>query len=99
MNTRFALMLLAAPGIFAGNAPVDPVNANSQGVAIQGFDTVAYFTQSQALKGDARFSYRWMGATWLFSSSGNRDAFAKEPERYAPQFGGYCSWAVSNNYT
>ena len=99
MNTRFAFLLLASSAVFAGNAQVNPINANSQGVAIKGFDTVAYFTQSRPVKGDAKFSFRWMDATWLFSSSENRDAFAKEPERYAPQFGGYCAWAVSNNHT
>jgi YHS domain-containing protein len=99
MNTRFALLLLASSAVFAGNALVNPVNANSQGIAIKGFDTVAYFTHAQPVKGDPKFAYRWMGATWLFASSENRDAFEKEPDRYAPQFGGYCAWAVSNNYT
>jgi len=100
MKTCFAFISLAVGSfVFAGSGPVNPVNANGDGVAIKGYDPVAYFTQSQPVKGDARFAQSWMGATWWFSSAENQDAFAKSPEQYAPQFGGYCSWAVSRNYT
>jgi YHS domain-containing protein len=84
---------------FATAGLVDPVNKNRQGVALKGYDPVAYFRVSGPVKGSPQFSYSWMNATWHFSSAENRDAFAKEPEKYAPQFGGYCAWAVSNNYT
>jgi YHS domain-containing protein len=60
---------------------------------------VAYFTEGKAVKGNAQFQYDWMGATWRFASAMNRELFLKNPTKYAPQYGGYCAWAVSNNYT
>lgn len=64
------------------------------GVAIDGTDPVAYFTQGAPVAGRAEHSLDWGGTTWHFSSAENRDAFAADPERYAPQYGGYCAWAV-----
>jgi YHS domain-containing protein len=84
-----ALVLVAcAPAALAGSA--DPV-FQSSGYAIRGYDPVAYQTQSQPVKGSQQFSYQWMGATWLFASAEDRDCFRSEPERYAPQYGGYCA--------
>lgn len=70
----------------------------SQGVAIKGYDPVAYFTQSDAVKGDATHRHIWNDATWLFATAANRDAFAADPEKFAPQYGGYCAYAMSRNY-
>ncbi|MEM9213618.1 MAG: YHS domain-containing (seleno)protein [Cyanobacteria bacterium P01_F01_bin.150] len=70
-----------------------------EGVAIDGADPVAYFTESKALIGDAAFAHEWQGATWHFASAENRDLFAENPEQYAPQYLGYCAWAVSQGYT
>lgn len=92
------LALSMAAGTGFGKSPVDPVN-HSSGVAIQGYDPVAYFQQSRPVKGSPQFSHMWMGATWLFASAANRDLFQANPQQYAPQFGGYCAWAVSNGYT
>jgi YHS domain-containing protein len=64
-------------------------------VAIKCYDPVAYFTQNEAVKGSEEFSYRWLGATWQFASSENRDLFAREPVKYAPQYGGLCADGVS----
>jgi hypothetical protein len=64
-------------------------------VAIKGYDPVAYFNQNKAVEGSPNFTYRWLGATWQFTSAENRDLFAKEPTRYAPQYGGYCADGVS----
>jgi YHS domain-containing protein len=77
---------------------VDPVN-NSAAVAIKGYDPVAYFKQGAPTKGSAQLARQWMGATWLFSSAENRDLFAANPEQYAPQYGGYCAYAVSEGHT
>lgn len=74
-----------------------PVYAE-EGVAIQGYDPVAYFEVGQPVAGDRQFEYEWQGATWRFSSAENRDLFASDPEQYAPQYGGYCAWAVSQGY-
>src|SRR5687767_3989555 len=71
----------------------------SRGLALSGYDAVAYFTESRAVKGDARFEVVWNGARWRFASVENRDRFRAEPVRYAPRFGGYCAWAVRNGYT
>lgn len=73
-----------------------PVYSESfSGLAIRGADPVAYFTESQAVKGNAEFEHEWNGATWRFSSQENLDLFTANPEQYAPQYGGYCAKAVS----
>src|SRR5262245_59668076 len=97
---RTALLLcVAAALLVSAKSAVDAVNKNSQNVAIKGFDTVAYFKESKPVKGSATFTHTWSGATWWFASAENRDAFAADPAKYAPQFGGYCAWAVGHNYT
>lgn len=68
-------------------------------VAIEGADPVAYFKEGKAVEGSSEFTHDWKQATWRFVSAANRDAFAASPEAYAPQFGGYCAWAVSQGYT
>lgn len=68
-------------------------------VAIEGTDPVAYFLEKKAVEGSSDFTHQWKGAKWRFKNAANRDAFAADPEKYAPQFGGYCSWAVSQGYT
>ncbi|MEM7357764.1 MAG: YHS domain-containing (seleno)protein [Pseudomonadota bacterium] len=67
--------------------------------AIKGYDTVAYFTEGKPVKGDEEFSTEYNEATWLFSSQENLDLFKADPEKYAPQYGGYCAYAVSQNTT
>lgn len=76
------------------------VNTGDSGeLALKGYDVVAYFSAGAPAKGDARFVHRWNEATWQFASAKNRALFARSPEKYAPQFGGYCAWAVSRGYT
>lgn len=65
------------------------------GIAIKGADPVAYFTQEQYVPGSSAYEYEWKGATWQFSSAEHRELFATNPEQYAPQYGGYCAWALS----
>ena len=78
----------AQPGVFAPG-----------GVAINGYDPVAYFTDDGPLKGRADHSLDWNGATWHFANAHNRAVFAADPEGFAPQYGGYCAYAVSEGYT
>lgn len=78
---------------------VKKVNATAENVAIKGFDTVAFFTTNTPTEGKAEFLHEWNGAKWQFSNAENLDLFKQNPEKYAPQFGGYCSWAVSHGYT
>jgi hypothetical protein len=65
-------------------------------VAIKGYDTVAYFTDGKAIKGSSRFEYVWSDAKWQFTSAAHRDMFAANPERYAPQYGGFCAGLMAN---
>ncbi|MEB3337884.1 MAG: YHS domain-containing (seleno)protein [Leptolyngbyaceae bacterium] len=67
--------------------------------AIRGTDPVAYFTQGRPIAGSSKFTYTWNNATWRFASAENRQLFAANPKRYAPQYGGFCAWAVSQGYT
>ena len=64
-------------------------------IAIKGYDPVAYFKAGKAQQGSASFSFDWHGMTWHFSSQENRDLFAASPEKYAPQYDGYCAWAMT----
>lgn len=88
-----ALMMFAAP-VFAADPIYTPLFSN---LAIRGYDSVAYFTQQQAVKGNKEHQWEWQGATWRFSSAENLALFKAEPEKYAPQYGGYCAYAVSKN--
>lgn len=87
--TTFALPAMAA----------ESAVYNNDGIAVDGSDVVAYFTENKPVAGSAEFSHDWNGVTWLFASAANRDTFAANPEAYAPQYGGYCSWAVAEGYT
>ena len=85
-----------ATAALADKAPVYP---SFFGTAVDGTDVVAYFTQNAPVKGSRDITHDWNGATWQFSTEENRAAFAANPEAYAPQYGGYCAWAVSQGYT
>ena len=71
----------------------------ADGVALGGTDVVAYFTQMAPVPGDPDITHDWMGVTWRFASTAHRDQFAADPAAYAPQYGGYCAYAVSEGYT
>lgn len=74
----------------------EPVYSDpSSGLAIRGYDPVAYFTEGAAVAGSEDFQHEWQGATWQFSSAENLVAFANNPEAYAPEYGGYCAKALS----
>jgi YHS domain-containing protein len=72
-----------------------PVNATLFGVAIKGYDPVAYFTDAKPVEGNGDFTFEWNGAKWRFANAEHLAAFKAAPEKYAPQYGGYCAWAVS----
>ncbi|MBM3753288.1 MAG: hypothetical protein FJW38_04845 [Acidobacteria bacterium] len=96
MFRRIFLMLGAAA---LAKDPVSPVFADDKGVAIRGYDPVAFFTQGAPAKGKPVFVHNYKEATFRFVSAANRDLFVADPAKYAPQFGGYCAWAVGNGYT
>lgn len=74
---------------------IHPKYYTEKGVALDGQDVVAYFTQGKLVMGVSQFKHNWGGTTWIFASAANRDLFAKNPEKYAPQYGGYCAQAAS----
>lgn len=79
---------------------VDPVYTSFfSNKAIKGYDTVAYFTENKPVKGSSEFNTEYQGATWYFSSQENLDLFLTDPEKFAPQYGGYCAFAVAKNTT
>lgn len=73
-------------------------NTNS-GIALEGFDAVSYFSDSGPTQGGVEFSYDFADAQWQFSTAENRDLFAADPEKYAPEFGGFCAFAASKGFT
>ena len=85
-------MLLAVPGVFAGTY------FEKNGAAIDGYDPVAYFRESKPVKGSASFIATHEGSTFRFASAANRDAFVSDPSKYAPQYGGFCAYAVAGGY-
>jgi hypothetical protein len=93
----FAIVFAAAALAMAAAKP--PVNVSRGQLALRGHDAVAYRTEGRPVPGSPDFEQRWNGATWRFATAANRDAFAKDPARYAPEFGGYCAYAVSRGYT
>jgi YHS domain-containing protein len=96
MRTRFFLSLALLLAGLAGTAQAGtPVFQDAAGIAIKGYDPVAYFTDGKPVVGKAEITHSWQGATWRFASTEHRDAFAKEPTRYAPQYGGYCAYGVA----
>lgn len=91
-------LALAMPPVsaFAKSPPV--YTGLVKGVAVGGYDPVAYFTDGKAVPGTAGISLEHEGVTWHFASTANRDAFKADPGKYAPRFGGYCALAVSQGY-
>jgi YHS domain-containing protein len=67
------------------------------GVAIMGYDTVAYFTEGRAMKGSEEFAYDWLGTPWYFANAKHREMFAADPAKYAPQYGGYCTSGIATD--
>jgi YHS domain-containing protein len=95
-----AIVALGMAAVVATPAlAIDPVYSNWRGLALRGYDPVAYFTEGKAVEGSSEFTVEWKGATWRFASAANRDRFAGNPSHYAPQYGGYCAYAVAKGDT
>src|SRR5882724_7617720 len=98
---RVAIVGLAVLTLLALAVPAsakEPQYTNG-GLALSGYDTVAYFSDGKPVKGHPENAIQWGGARWQFATAANRDAFVTNPGRYAPQYGGYCAYAVSKGYT
>jgi YHS domain-containing protein len=84
---------------FKSTAPAKwQINTDQGGLAIKGYDPVAYFILAKPVKGREEFSVEWNGARWLFMNRQHLEMFRQSPERYAPRYGGYCAWAVSHDH-
>ena len=91
---KIVLCLAAMAGsqlVVAAAQTGNSVNKGGDGVAVKGYDVVAYFDQKRPMKGDPKYSYQYNGAKYDFVSSEHLDLFAKNPETYVPQYGGYCA--------
>lgn len=98
MTKKLALAFLATLVIVFPVMAEDLVFTTREG-AIRGYDPVAYLSEGKPVEGSPNFSHEWNGAQWLFASADNLEMFKEDPERYAPQYGGYCAYAVANGYT
>lgn len=99
-NTLLILSLIAAGRLLADNAVVPHkslVNINNDGLAIEGYDPVAYFTDGKPLKGESKFKSQYESAVYYFASADHKMQFDSTPAKYAPAYGGYCGYAVSIN--
>jgi YHS domain-containing protein len=91
-STVFALIFF-----FVQIALAKPINTGwFSSDAVKGYDTVAYFTAGKAVKGQKEFTFNWNGADWKFSSKKNLELFKASPNKYAPQYGGYCAYAMAD---
>jgi YHS domain-containing protein len=104
LTTRVRLLMSVVAFVFVAiagqgsSSAGDVVNTGYfGGVAIMGYDTVAYFTEGKAVKGSEEFSFEWLGTPWHFSSEKHKKMFMSEPTKYAPQYGGYCAGEVALN--
>ena len=93
----WSLRGLALAALFMASmaAADDRINKDAENLAILGYDTVAYFTDGRPVKGSPEFEYVWQDARWQFASVEHRSLFASDPDRYAPQFGGFCTGGVA----
>ena len=89
---RNCLLVLVVTVPLTGGSAQEQSDVNAEdGVAIKGYDSVAYFTDGRAMEGKSEFEYKWDDVHWRFANATHRDEFAADPERYAPQYGGFCA--------
>lgn len=93
----WSLRSLALAALLATSATVagERINKDAEDLAILGYDTVAYFTDGQPVKGSPEFEHVWQDARWRFASAEHKTLFVGDPDRYAPQFGGFCTGGMS----
>ena len=107
MKFIFLLLFFSCNQGLSSSAPLDKGsssytwNLTNSNLSIQGHDAVSYFSLNEndnAIKGSPKFSYKWEGAVWHFSSAVNLEKFKSNPKKYIPQYGGYCAYAAARNY-
>lgn len=105
LGSRWAILAYVVVGLavvglvgfstFSAKSEIAAYNVDSDNVAIHGYDTVAYFTEGKAVKGSGAFEHVWEDARWQFANAANRDLFTANPDRYAPEYGGYCALGIA----
>ncbi|MEJ6789879.1 YHS domain-containing (seleno)protein [Brevundimonas sp. BR2-1] len=103
MNRRLFSLLLASAAVSpavvsAKTADKPPIDVSGAGLALRGYDAVSYHLDGRPAEGNSAHEFEWKNATWRFATAENLTRFRADPERHAPQFGGYCAWAVSQGY-
>ncbi len=100
LKIALAAVALTTLAPMAAHADKDPIYTGAwSNVAVEGHDPVAYFTDGKPVKGDRDFSFDYQGAEFRFASAENLARFKADPAKYAPQYGGYCAWAVAQGKT
>lgn len=94
-----ACKTIASNGVAEAPRTKSSISGADRGIAIQGYDAVAYWTEGTDVEGRPEVTLQWSGTTWRFASAAHRELFQQAPERYAPQYGGHCSLSVANGQT
>lgn len=90
------IVAIASSAVADSNSPVPAVNT-AEGIGLKGYDPVAYFINGSPTKGTKQHSFPWKGVSYRFASAENLEKFKADPEKYLPQYGGYCAYAMSLN--
>jgi hypothetical protein len=99
MLTRRLILALGAAALALPAGAEEPYVHVARGAAVAGYDPVGYFTEGRPVRGSMANAVKWRGAIWYFASPASRAAFEADPTAYAPQFGGYCAYAVARGFT
>ena len=94
--TRHKVLVLLSFLIAATSSAADTLQYTTENGAIDGYDPVSYFTSDQAERGSPDITTEWNGAVWRFTTEEHRDAFTENPEKYAPQYGGFCALGMAH---
>jgi YHS domain-containing protein len=97
MKQLLTIAIIFVSTISIAHAQKSPVYATN-GIALGGYDAVAFFTQSKPVKGSASYSYSWEGVNWLFADKADLESFKKSPMKFAPAYGGYCAYGTSEGH-
>lgn len=98
MVKQLVICALFILSVNQGIAQSSEIFQTKEGIAIKGYDPVAFFLEQKPVKGSDSFRLEWKSAIWLFSTAAHRELFRNDPEKYAPQYGGYCAYGVAGNH-
>ncbi len=99
MKKLLSLVMFVVLSTFAFAATKSLINVDKTGLALKGYDPVAYFTENRPVMGNTQFASTYNGARYQFASAANKNTFDANPSKYEPQFGGFCAYAASEGHT